>query len=219
MPKKMGENSKAVEAKARKDQVQKEKQAQKEKEEEDKLWEDDDKHVVKKMERKEDKEKKQQEALLRKKEREKLLEEEMGALKSAKVAPAKVTKAQIDAEADRREKILKQDKPKESDVVALDETAPISENVNRIVHEGHSARDVEEALSILSVQENPSDIDKHPEKRVRAAYSTFEEREMVRLKAEYPNFRLSQLKQMLKKEWQKSPDNPFNQPTRSFNTK
>ena len=52
MPKKMGENSKAVEAKARKDQVQKEKQAAKEKDEEDKLWQDDDKHVLRKQERK-----------------------------------------------------------------------------------------------------------------------------------------------------------------------
>jgi isochorismate hydrolase len=70
------------------------------------------------------------------------------------------------------------------------------------------------------VEDGASDLEKHPEKRVRAAYLAFEEREMVRLKEEYPSFRLSQLKQMLKKEWQKSPSNPFNQPTRStFNAK
>lgn len=34
---------------------------------------------------------------------------------------------------------------------------------------------------------------------------------LPRLKEEHPTFRLSQLKQLLKKEWQKSPDNPLNQ--------
>lgn len=45
---------------------------------------------------------------------------------------------------------------------------------------------------------------------MKAAYTEFEERELPRLKAENPNLRLSQLKQMLRKEWQKSPDNPLN---------
>ncbi len=53
MPKKFqGENSKASEAKARKDQVQREKQASKEKDDEDKLWQEDDKNVLRKIERK-----------------------------------------------------------------------------------------------------------------------------------------------------------------------
>lgn len=34
---------------------------------------------------------------------------------------------------------------------------------------------------------------------------------MPRLKVEHPTFRLSQLRQVLKKEWQKSPENPLNQ--------
>lgn len=34
---------------------------------------------------------------------------------------------------------------------------------------------------------------------------------MPRLKAENPSLRQSQLKQMLRKEWQKSPENPLNQ--------
>lgn len=56
------------------------------------------------------------------------------------------------------------------------------------------------------------DVDRHPEKRVKAAYAAFEERRMQALKAENPNLRLSQLRQMLKKEWQRSPENPMNQP-------
>lgn len=34
---------------------------------------------------------------------------------------------------------------------------------------------------------------------------------LPRLREEYPTYRLSQLKQVLKKQWQKSPDNPLNQ--------
>lgn len=51
---KWGVNSKAVEARARKDAVKKEAAEKKKQELEDKLWEDNDKHVLRKMERKAD---------------------------------------------------------------------------------------------------------------------------------------------------------------------
>ena len=53
MPKKFkGENSKAVEARARKAAVQKDVQERKQKEQEDEYWKDDDKHTAKKQQRK-----------------------------------------------------------------------------------------------------------------------------------------------------------------------
>ena len=56
MPKKnWGENTKATEARARKAAVKAEERERKEKEADDKLWEDNDKHVLRKQERKEDK--------------------------------------------------------------------------------------------------------------------------------------------------------------------
>lgn len=70
------------------------------------------------------------------------------------------------------------------------------------------ARTVEEAIDLLTTQEK---VDKHPEKRLKAAYAIFEERELPRLKAENSNLRQSQVKQLLRKEWMKSPDNPLNQ--------
>ena len=73
------------------------------------------------------------------------------------------------------------------------------------------ARNVEDAISVLSVKGDDTEIDKHPEKRMKAAYTAFEEENLPRLKAENPNLRLSQLKQMLRKEWMKSPSNPMNQ--------
>ena len=54
-------------------------------------------------------------------------------------------------------------------------------------------------------------VDMHPEKRVRAAYLSYEERRLPQAKADNPNMRLSQLKQLIKKDWNKSPENPLNQ--------
>lgn len=52
---------------------------------------------------------------------------------------------------------------------------------------------------------------------MRAAFTAFEEAQLPRLKQENPNMRLSQLKQLLKKEWLRSPDNPMNQRCAAFN--
>ena len=83
-------------------------------------------------------------------------------------------------------------------------------NCFRIAVEGEEARTVEEAISVLSVSnENSFILDKHPEKRMKAAYEDFEKARLPQLKTENPKMRLSQLRQMLWKEWQKSPENPL----------
>ena len=64
-----------------------------------------------------------------------------------------------------------------------------------------------------------AEADRHPEKRVKAAYQKFEDENLPILKQENPNMRLSQLKHMLKKDWMKSPENPLNQRVQAFNTK
>lgn len=69
--------------------------------------------------------------------------------------------------------------------------------------------------SLCSLAEEAAD--RHPERRMRAAFTAFEEAQLPRLKQENPNMRLSQLKQMLKKEWLRSPDNPMNQRAVPFN--
>lgn len=46
---------------------------------------------------------------------------------------------------------------------------------------------------------------------MKAAYLAYEERRLAELKLSNPSLRLSQLKQMVFKEWQKSPENPTNQ--------
>ena len=60
-------------------------------------------------------------------------------------------------------------------------------------------------------------MDRHPEKRMKAAYDAYEAENLPKLKQENPTLRLSQLKQVLKKEWMKAPENPFNKPTKTYN--
>ncbi|XP_076443260.1 coiled-coil domain-containing protein 124-like [Babylonia areolata] len=215
MPKKFkGENSKAVEARARKDAAKAAEQEKKKQEEEDALWQDDDKHVARKQQRKEDKEKKRVEQMERKKELQRLAEEEMSSMKGAKPVSGKVTRAQVQANMERLE--AEAAAAAKKDDVPHDEK-PIEENMNLLVIEGDEARSVEEAISVLGKGE--PDLDRHPEKRVKAAYAEFEEINLPRLKAENPNMRLSQLKQMLKKDWMKSPDNPLNKRMAAYNQK
>ena len=54
---------------------------------------------------------------------------------------------------------------------------------------------------------------------MKAAYAAYEEKNLPLLKQQNPNFRLSQLKQMLKKDWMKSPENPMNQRMAAYNQK
>ncbi|KAJ8278652.1 hypothetical protein COCON_G00057180 [Conger conger] len=216
MPKKFqGENSKSATARARKAEAQAVADARRKQEQEDALWQENDKHVLKKGQRKDDKEKKRLEALERKKENQRLLEEEASSLKgraTKEAAGGKVTRAQI-------EDILQneQRQPQPDEITHLD--VPLEENVNRVVDEDEDdnkieARNIEDAIAALSTVE---EVDRHPERRMKAAFAAFEELHMPRVKKENPNMRLSQLKQMLKKEWMKSPDNPFNQRYASYN--
>lgn len=159
-----------------------------------------------------EKESKRQSAVDRKKEAQQLLAEEEAKLggKSASVAPKKVTRAEIQ-ELTERETLERQSS---ATAGATAELLPLSENPNHLLRqrqlEGHhDAGTVEEAIVMLKVSDRKADV--HPEKRLKAAYAAFEEKELPRLKAENPNLRLSQLKQLLKKEWMKSPDNPMNQ--------
>ncbi|CAD6190174.1 unnamed protein product [Caenorhabditis auriculariae] len=91
----------------------------------------------------------------------------------------------------------------------IEVSGEVEENLNAL-NISHSARNVDEALQILDAGDS-EDLDRHPEKRMRAAYLAYEEKRLPELKTEHPTYRLSQLKQLLKKEWQKHPENPLNQ--------
>eukprot|EP00904_Undaria_pinnatifida_P007736 jgi/Undpi1/4092/HiC_scaffold_16.g07459.m1 len=53
-------------------------------------------------------------------------------------------------------------------------------------------------------------IERHPEKRLKAALALYEENEMPALKEAKPGLKLRQYKQMIFEQFQKSPENPVN---------
>lgn len=168
-----------------------------------------------------DRERKRQEQLERKQAAKQLLTEEetqIGGKSKGSGASAKMTRAQIsEAQAELR---------RESGATAsalphgVTEVPVVEENPNRLLQQQQlkgeiDARTVDEAIAVLSVSKE----ERHPERRLKAAYAAFEERELTRLKVEYPNLRLSQLKQILRKDWMKSPENPLNQEFVRYNEK
>lgn len=209
MPKKfVGENSKAVAARQRKENIKQEKDQKLKQRIEDAAWEENDEKVLKKQQKKDDQEKKRQQQLEKKAEAKALLEKEMASLKvTTKAAPPqKVTRAQI---TQIKETVAKKEQEKPPSRVVIEEPILLQENLNRLQTDGEVAQSVEEAITVLNGAK--SEIDRHPEKRMKAAYAAFEEATMPQLKADNPTLRLSQLKQLLRKEWLKSPQNPVNQ--------
>lgn len=79
-----------------------------------------------------------------------------------------------------------------------------------------------EALTLATSKDggiDHKDFDKHPERRVKAAYLEFEESRLPQLRKENPGLRLQQIKALLHKEFQKSPANPLNNDTNiAYNT-
>uniref|UniRef100_A0A1B0G847 Coiled-coil domain-containing protein n=1 Tax=Glossina morsitans morsitans TaxID=37546 RepID=A0A1B0G847_GLOMM len=210
MPKKMGMNSKAVEARERKEATKKANQERAAKEAEDRMWEDEDKGLARKQKKREEEERKRAEASKRKAEAKALLDQEMSSIRTQGKQPlAKINRQQILEEMEKKQKALEaMTVPKITSRVVV--TSPIiEENLNRAMADIEVATNVDEALAVLTLK--TEEEDKHPERRMRAAYRAFEAANLPRIKTENPNLRLSQWKQLLMKEWNKSPENPFNQ--------
>lgn len=218
MPKKLATNPKAVEARARKEEKKTKEQEEKIRREEDAKWKEDDNNVLKKLQRKEDQEKKKLQAAQKKAELRALYEEDIKKVGGKAIVTTKVTRADIDkrSEKERQQRLQEEQEREKLEKKRLAVQDLPTDNLNRLEVEGSEARTVDEAIAVLSlsstgVTANDIEIDRHPEKRLKAAYASFEEVHLPRLKQENPNLRLSQLKQMLKKDWMKSPDNPLNQ--------
>lgn len=80
----------------------------------------------------------------------------------------------------------------------------------------YSASNIDDALSLLasttgSGRPESSTLDRHPERRVRAAFAAWSEQESARIRSESPGLRHSQVRERLAKAWTKAPENPFNQ--------
>ena len=164
------------------------------------------------------------EALQRKQELKAAYEEDMNkaAASKAKIQapPKKVTLAAIMAKKETELKAQQEEERLRAEKAMKIESTPaeIEENMNRLDLDAHHARNIDDAIVVLQQNSGSPAVDKHPEKRLKSAYTTFEESRLPQLKVEHPTFRLSQIKQLLKKEWQKSPENPLNQRSLQMNS-
>jgi len=218
MPKKFkGQNSKAVEANERKAAVKKAEKEQKEKEIEDAKWEDNDRHALAKEARRKADEEKRLMAIQRKNEKKELEEKERNELTKqyGDKGQLKLTKFEIERERERElAAIRREEERKKKEELEI----PLEENINqvirdqslRLVENGEvdsvvDARSVEEALDQIS-----SEVDRNPEKRMRAAFTAYEAINLPIIRSENPSLKLSQAKELLWKQWQKAPENPMN---------
>lgn len=135
-----------------------------------------------------------------------LLEQEEQSIKTtAKLPLTKLTRAEIEKEVEHRNRNIELANNPPKPVVP--KVVPLEENLNHLMADVHVAQSVEEAISVLKVKDNEED--RHPEKRMKAAFTAYEDREIPILKAQNPSLKLSQLKQLVFKNWQKSPENPI----------
>ncbi len=101
-------------------------------------------------------------------------------------------------------------KTKPLDLSQLDDDQPAALN----------ASGIDNALDALSLTGKSNDkIERHPEKRFKAAYAAFEEKRLAEMDADGTSkgLRLNQRKERIHKEFEKSPENPFNQANAEYN--
>lgn len=88
-----------------------------------------------------------------------------------------------------------------------------------------SATNIDDALDLLSLDNGTAagggggrgasgtGPDRHPERRFKAAFAKYKNTRLFDLKLERPGLRTQQYEDVMYKEFQKHPDNPFNQVT------
>ena len=75
-----------------------------------------------------------------------------------------------------------------------------------------------DALTLTTGNPNAEKVDKHPERRFKAAYAAFEARRLPEIEEEHPGLRKQQRVEIVRKEFERSPENPFNQVNARFDT-
>ncbi|KAF1944793.1 DUF1014-domain-containing protein [Clathrospora elynae] len=80
-----------------------------------------------------------------------------------------------------------------------------------------NASGIDNALDALDLTgSNQDKMDRHPERRFKAAYAAFEERRLDEMKDE-KGLRRQQKIDQIRKEFEKHPENPFNQVSATYN--
>lgn len=90
---------------------------------------------------------------------------------------------------------------------------PEIEKINNVVvpvnSSGYDAKKLEKL--------DPKGIERHPERRYKAALALYEERRLPEVEKEYPGLRKNQRLLIIKKEFERHPENPFNQLRVAYN--
>ncbi|KAL1811629.1 uncharacterized protein LOC108227807 [Daucus carota subsp. sativus] len=224
-PKKMGVNSKAEAARSRKSATESERKDREAREKEEQYWREAEGAKSRAAKKREEEAEKRAEAAARKAEAKRLAEIEEKELEKAvkktdkkanrvsipvpKVTEAELRKRREEEQAEMKKK-AEEDKRRSSRTAAEEEyeSVVLVANTNRD-ESVIEARSVEDAIAKMSVVESLP-VDKHPEKRLKAAFKAFEEAELPKVKAEKPGLTHTQYKDMIWKLWKKSPDNPLN---------
>ncbi|GMH02931.1 hypothetical protein Nepgr_004770 [Nepenthes gracilis] len=225
MPKKMGENSKAEAARARKGAIEAERKEREAREKEDQYWRVAEGPKSKAAKKREEVAGKRAEDAARRAEARRLAEQEEKDLEKSLMKPdkkanrvsvpvPKVTESELrrrreeeQAALQRRTEAAKKQQSRTAEEEEYERMILVT-NTNRddSIVEAHT---VEEAIAQMSVSENLP-VDRHPERRLKSAFKAFEEAELPGLKEEKPGLTHTQYKDLIWKLWKKSPDNPLN---------
>lgn len=138
--------------------------------------------------------------------------------KAPKVSkPAKKASATADAPGKGKGKVI--------ETATAASTSTAEGNIEGLV-ESFSASNIDDALDLMEVVTAKTDkasvgtmasgLERHPERRFKAAFEAYMERELPEVKKDYPGLRLQQYKDLMFKSFQKSPENPFNQTTVAY---
>ena len=196
---------------------------------EDAKWVDNDKNLQSKEARKAEKTAKEDEAARKLREKADLVrqEEEMASkigrnskLPSTKIKQSDIKVSALSAMMIDPKKKNKKLNDKESASSDLVHDQPLEPNFNKeaMLQEMRTGIKVEsgsgtaEALAAITAALGDIRLDPHPEKRMKALHAAFEERRLQELMVEKPNLKRSQYKELIWKEWQKSPENPLRTP-------
>lgn len=150
-------------------------------------WDDGAKKPSKKQLEKEAKKQEQQD---KKKERETLLEMEESSIKSKRGGKTKSHK----------------------------KGSGLDDALNQFTPKGSiNADGLDDSLAALTLLKKDAvtnkDIDRHPERRFKAALAAYTERRLPEMRKENPGLRKQQIEQLIYKEFQTSDENPFNKDT------
>jgi hypothetical protein len=140
------------------------------------------------------------EAARKKAEKAALEAEEAASLKTAKTGNAKSAQKKAAAPA------------KKLDLSQLDEPSESSKP------HALNASNIDDALDALAIDSGKQEaLDRHPERRFKAAYTVYEENRLEEMKSE-KGLRRQQKIELIKKEFEKHPDNPFNKVSAQYNS-